>query len=67
MLAVVTLAITYSWREWTRDGDRRNAVDDNGLGAERFVGLLGLAMGGISVVVMLSQWLPTVFLSPCER
>jgi hypothetical protein len=64
MLAFIAAAIMYSWREWTRERDRP-AGDNGQVGSARFFALLGLAMGGISIVVLLAQWLPTLIVSPC--
>lgn len=57
MLAVIGVATLYSWREWKRD--------DGEAAPARFFPLLGLTMSGISTVVLLAQWLPTLFLPPC--
>jgi len=59
MLALIGVATVYSWREWTRD--------DGQPAPTRFFPLLGLTMSGISTVVLLAQWLPTLFLPPCFR
>ena len=64
MLAAIAAAAMYSWREWTRDDGSRKAGNGE-LAANPFFALLGLTMSGISMVVLLAQWLPTLFLHPC--
>lgn len=64
MLALIGLAAWYSWREWKRHAPR--ASDDRGQAASlRFFALLGLTMCGISTILVVAQWLPTLFLDPC--
>jgi len=64
MLGLIAAATMYSRREWTRERDR-SASDNGQVGSGRFFALLGLAMGSISIVLLLAQWLPTLFVSPC--
>ena len=33
----------------------------------RFFGAIGFLMGGVAVVLILAQWLPTLFLNPCRH
>jgi hypothetical protein len=65
MLVLIAVAAWYSWRQWKHyDGQR--ASDDRGQAASlRFFALLGLTMCGISTILVVAQWLPTLFLDPC--
>lgn len=65
MLALIGGAAWYSWREWKRH-DAQRASNDHGYAASlRFFALLGLTMCGISTILLVAQWLPTLFLDPC--
>jgi hypothetical protein len=65
MLTLLAVATAYSWRRWTR-GDQATGHDDRQQpGTQRFFALLGLTMSGISTIVLLAQWLPTLVLHPC--
>lgn len=64
MLAIIAGLGVYSWRQWTSNRDSR-VSDDGEVARSRFFALLGLGMAGISGVLLLAQWLPTLFLSPC--
>lgn len=65
MLVLIGAAAWYSWRTWTRNDDQR-ASDNHGHAASlRFFALLGLTMSAISAILLVAQWLPTLFLDPC--
>jgi len=61
-LAVIAISTLYSWRQWTR---RNGELPPGDITSTRFFAVVGLMMSGISVVLMLAQWLPTLFLHPC--
>ena len=67
MLALIALATAYSWRQWTRDDGRETSNDRRELASTHFFALLGLTMSGMATIVVLAQWLPTLFLHPCVR
>jgi len=66
-LVVTTVATTLAWREWERGGHRLSPDDSVVIGSVRFFGALGLALSGLALVLILAQWLPTLFLHPCQR
>jgi hypothetical protein len=63
LLVVVTLAA--AWHSWSR---ARGGWPDAGEGAEsrtRFLAVLGLLTGTLSLTVLVAQWLPVLVLDPC--
>jgi hypothetical protein len=66
-LAVTCSAGTLAWREWTRAGRRFSTDGGAAIRPDLFFGLVGLAMGSLAMTVILAQWLPTLFLDPCQH
>jgi hypothetical protein len=66
-LFVTGLAFRLAWRQW-EDGGRRFSVDDRpSIGSATFFGVVGFAMSAFAVALILAQWMPTLFLDPCQR
>lgn len=65
MLTLVAVATVYSWREWAQRDHPPRPDDPHQPGSLRFFALLGLTMSGLSTIVVLAQWLPTLFVHPC--
>lgn len=67
MLLAIGIAAGYSWREWNRGESRSKSGNGMKPGPSRFFATLGLTMSGMAVVVLVAQWLPTLFVQPCLR
>lgn len=55
------------WRSWRRAG---GGWPDSGGGAvsrSRFMAVTGLLLCALFALLVIAQWLPAVFYSPCER
>lgn len=70
MAITVVLAIggvMISWRNWQRAG--RNGTDSAGdaTSRSRFLAIVGLLFGGLSVLVVIAMWLPVLFYRQCQR
>jgi hypothetical protein len=66
-LLLVGLAIILARREWQRGGERP-ATDVGGVtAAARLFSLVGFAVSGLALALIFAQWIPTLFLDPCQR
>lgn len=65
MLMLIAAAAWYSWHEWKRHDPQRESSDHGRAASQRFFALVGLTMCGISTLLLIAQWLPTLFLGPC--
>lgn len=66
-LLVLGLSMFLARREWQRGGET-TATDVEGVDAvARLFSILAFALGGLALVLMLAQWIPTLFLHPCQR
>ncbi|MFL5618008.1 MAG: hypothetical protein ACJ79A_06370 [Gemmatimonadaceae bacterium] len=66
-LLIVGFAFFLARREWERGGRREPGDDELPIGTPRFFAVLGFLMSAISLIVIVAQWLPIVFLEPCLR
>jgi hypothetical protein len=66
-LSITAIAGTLAWRERTQA--RRRFSTDNGavVGLDLFFGWVGLALSSLALALILAQWLPILFLDPCQR
>jgi hypothetical protein len=64
-LAIVAVALLLARKEWTRDD--RPARHSNQEGSTRLFPLLGFLSAGLSLALIVAEWLPTLFLNPCQR
>ena len=65
-LGITALAGIVAWRAWRRSAPTVSGGEDVTVGTDWFFGLVGLAMSGLAVTLILAQWLPTLFLHPCQ-
>lgn len=54
------------WRSWTRSRARRDPALDEPMGRSGFLALSGVALGIFFAFVIVGQWLPNLFLGPCD-
>jgi hypothetical protein len=66
-LAMLALAVVFARREWQRGGERSMTDVEGVPGSARLFAVLGFALSALAFVLMIAQWLPTVFLHPCQR
>jgi hypothetical protein len=66
-LALVGFALVLARREWQRTGESSDSDVAGEKGLSRLFATVGFAVGGLALVVILAQWLPTLFLDPCQR
>ncbi|HEX8185512.1 MAG TPA: hypothetical protein VF747_12190 [Blastocatellia bacterium] len=72
IISIATMAVAASggliaWREWQRGG--RKLPDDEAGRAprSRFISVLGISMSVLFSLIILAQWIPSFFLSPCQK
>jgi hypothetical protein len=63
-VGIVGAALWLARGEWDA---ARPPARDGGVHPPRFVALVGFAVGGLALLLALAQWLPLLFLSPCQR
>lgn len=69
-LATFVLALSgawVAWGSWKETGGGWDADDLGGpVGRSRFMALGGMALGALFALLILGQWVPNLFLSPCD-
>jgi hypothetical protein len=66
-VAVTGAAARLALREWDRAGHRLSPDDSVIIGSPRFFAALGMILSGLALGLILAQWLPVLFLHPCQR
>jgi hypothetical protein len=66
-LLLIGLAGVIARREWQRAGQQPSTDVGGLLAASRLFSLVGFALCGLALALILAQWLPTLFLDPCQR
>jgi hypothetical protein len=66
-LAITAWAVAVCWREVQRAGGWHRIDEPSVPGTGWFFGSVGLLLGGISLVLILAQWLPTLFIPACRK
>jgi hypothetical protein len=66
-LAVTLGAAVIGWRELNQSGDRREGEDPTRTGSAWFFGAVTLMISGLGVVLILAQWIPSLFISACQH
>jgi hypothetical protein len=66
-LTVTGAAALIAWRTLRRVGIRQPGDERSADARARFMSFGTLAMAGFCVLLIVAQWLPTVFLHPCQR
>lgn len=56
-----------AWREWERVGRAWPGKGADVPARSRFMAAMGVVNGAFFAMVILAQWLPILFLSPCHR
>ncbi len=67
--ATVALALTgcwVSWRSWKETGGSLETDVGGPAGRSGFMALGGIALSALFALHILGQWLPNLFLSPCD-
>jgi hypothetical protein len=67
--AMGALALTgcwVSWRSWQRTGGGWETDVGGPVGRARFMALCGIALSALFAFHILGQWIPNLFLSPCD-
>jgi hypothetical protein len=55
-----------AWSEWQRHGGEWPEEEAGPMGRSRLLGAVGVLISLLSALVVVAQWLPTFFLSPCQ-
>ena len=66
-LAVVAGGAVLAWRLWQRAGSGWPDGGGGALARSRFMVVLGLMLCALCALLILAQWLPGLFYSPCQR
>ena len=64
-LGLVFVTAALARRQWNASSDTEPGNTMNGTG--RAFAIIGMAVAGLAAVVIVAQWLPTMFLDPCQR
>lgn len=65
-LVIVAAAGWVSLRNWRRTGSEWRADGGGVIPRSRFMAVLGVLTSILFVLVILAQWIPNLFLSPCQ-
>jgi len=66
-LLVVAVGGTGAYRNWRAEGRSTEDEHDGVTSRVRFLALLGMTISGISVLLILAQWLAIFTFGPCQR
>ena len=67
--AMASLALSgawVSWRNWQRMGGSFDTSVGGPAGRSGFMALCGIALNALFALHILGQWIPNLFLSPCD-
>jgi hypothetical protein len=65
---VVAIAASFvAWRAFARVGVRLPDDERSSDARARFMAVLALTAGGFALLLILAQWLPALFIDPCQR
>lgn len=69
LLAIGACAIagTAAWRTFVASGPREAGDERSSDARARFMSACALTTAGFAALLIVAQWLPTVFLHPCQR
>jgi hypothetical protein len=70
MLIALLLAgggVFVSWRNWRRAGGGWSASGGDAASRSRFLAVVGMLWGGLSLLVIVALWLPVFFYRQCQR
>jgi hypothetical protein len=65
-LAVIALAGACAWRDWRGPGRHVAEGPARAEGRQRFLGLVGLTLGGLFGLVIIAQTIAAFFFGPCQ-
>jgi len=68
-LATFLLALTgawVAWGSWKETGEDFDTELGGPVGRSRFMALGGMALSALFALLILGQWIPNLFLSPCD-
>ncbi|HEY3746902.1 MAG TPA: hypothetical protein VGL17_11700 [Gemmatimonadaceae bacterium] len=66
-LAITGLAAFLCWSELNEIGESRTTDEPVQTGSEWFFGAVGLFLSALALVVILAQWIPTLFIPACQH
>jgi hypothetical protein len=64
--AFALLGGAIAWREWRRWGGVPSSGQGGAEARSRFMAITGLLVSAISMLVLVAQWLATLFFHPCQ-
>ena len=66
-LLVTAAGTIVSWRNWKRTGEARSEGEETVVTRSHFMAVWGTLMSLLFFLVILAQWIPSLFFSPCQR
>jgi hypothetical protein len=66
-LLLVGVAALTAWRTFLAAGPREAGDERSTDARARFMSACGLTTAGFATIVIIAQWLPTIFIHPCQR
>ena len=66
MLALVGITVVVAWRTWREFGGGDPGEEADLRTRSRFLSVLGVMIGALSLLTIFAQWLAPFFLSPCQ-
>jgi hypothetical protein len=67
MVLLSAAAAFVSWRSWQVVGREWPGEEAGPQPRSRFMAALGLLTSALMLLVVIAHWLPTLFISPCQR
>jgi hypothetical protein len=65
-LALAVAGGLIAWRSWRRTGREWPGDEGGVISRSRFMAALGVMTSALCALVVVAQWIPTLFLSPCQ-
>lgn len=66
-LALTLAAAVIGWRELNQSGGGREGEDPMRTGSAWFFGAVALMLSGLAGILILAQWIPSLFISACQH
>lgn len=72
IITVLILLLTglggwFAWRIWRTAGAGWPDSADDPVSRSRFLGMSGILLSGFFALVIVAQWVPTLFIGPCAQ
>ena len=65
-LALAVAGGLVAWRSWGRTGREWPGEEGGVISRSRFMAALGVMTSALCALLVVAQWIPTLFLSPCQ-